>query len=99
MPSEFVSEVLSILEGKGLLVPAQGEPLIYLPGRDMETISLNEIISAVRISGEDTHISSKSLASVPEIKGIMKHMEQAIALSLDKKTLKDLVLSADKQLR
>jgi len=99
MPSEFVSEVLSILEEKGLLVPAQGEPLIYLPGRDMETISLNEIISAVRISGEDTHISSKSLASVPEIKGIMKHMEQAIALSLDKKTLKDLVLSADKQLR
>lgn len=97
MPSEFIAEVLSILEEKGLLVLTQSEPPAYLPAKDLETITLNEIISSVRISGEDTHISAKSLASVPEINGIMKHIEQAITLSLDKQTLKDLVLAADKQ--
>jgi len=99
MPSEFVSEVLSILEEKGLLVPTQSDPPAYLPAKDLETITLNEIISAVRISGEDTHSASKSLATIPEINGIMKHIEQAITLSLDKQTLKDLILAADKQNR
>ena len=97
MPSEFVRDVLSILEEKGLLVPTQSEPPAYLPAKDLEVITLNEIISAVRISGEETHGTSKSLASIPEIDDIMKHIEQAITLSLDKQTLKDLVLTADKQ--
>jgi membrane protein len=97
VPSEFVREVLSILEEKGLLVPTHTEPPAYLPAKDLETITLNEIIASVRISGEDTHSDSKSLASIPEINGIMKHIEQAITLSLDKQTLKDLVLTADKQ--
>jgi len=96
MPSEFVREVLTILVGKGLIVPTHGEPPAYLPAHDLDTITLNEIISAVRISGEDAHISYKSLASIPEINDIMKHIEQAIDLSLDKKTLKDLVLTLEK---
>ena len=99
MPSEFVREVLSILEEKDLLAQTQSEPPAYLPAHDLETITLNEIISAVRISGEDAHMASKSLSSIPEINDIMKHIEQAISLSLDKKTLKDLVLAADKQKR
>lgn len=97
VPSEFVREVISILEEKGLLVPTQGEPPAFLPAKDLDTITLNEIISAVRISGEETHGASKSLVSMPEINGIMKHIEQAIILSLDKQTLKDLVQSAEKQ--
>jgi membrane protein len=97
MPSEFVREVLTILQKKGLLVPTNSEPPAYLPAKELESITLNEIISAVRISGEDSHVASKSLASIPEINGIMKHIEQAIALSLDKQTLKDLVQSADTQ--
>lgn len=96
MPSEFIAELLAILEGKGLLVQTQSEPAAYLPAKDLEMITLNEIINAVRIAGEDTHASSRSLASIPEINRIMTHIEQAIAISLDKQTLKDLVQAADK---
>lgn len=99
MPSEFVREVLTILQEKGLLVPTQSEPPAYLPAKDLETITLSEIIGTVRISGEETHIASKSLASVPEVDDLMKQIEQAIAVSLDKQTLKDLILSSDKQNR
>ncbi len=95
VPSEFVREVLSILEEKGLLVPTHHEPPAYLPGKDLERITLNEIIASVRISGEDTHSNTQSLASLPEVDGIMKHIEQAITLSLDRQTLKDLVQAAD----
>jgi membrane protein len=97
VPSEFVREVLSILEEKGLLVATHDEPPAYLPGKDLEMITLNEIITSVRISGEDSQSDSKALASIPEVDGLMKHMEQAIALSLDKQTLKDLIQSANKQ--
>lgn len=95
MPSEFVREVLSILVGKRLLVTTDSEPPAYLPAKDLGTITLNEIISAARVSGEDGHTASRSLALLPEINGIMKQMEQAIALSLDNQTLKDLVRAAD----
>jgi membrane protein len=96
MPSEFVREVLSVLEGKELLVLTQSEPPAYLPARDLEMITLNEIISAVRISGEDAHSASRSLSSIPEVDGIMQHIDDAITSSLGAQTLKDLVLTADK---
>lgn len=96
-PAEFVREVLSILEGKGLLVPTHDEPPAYLPAKDLDMITLNEIISAVRISGEDAYSVSGSLSPIPEVDGLMKHIDQAIILSLDKQTLKDLVLTTEKQ--
>ncbi len=97
MPSDFVREVLTILQKKGLLIATHSEPPAYLPAKELEAITLNEIINAVRVAGEDTNISVKSLASIPEVDGLMQHIEEAITLSLDKQTLKDLVLTADKQ--
>ncbi|MBI5846465.1 MAG: YihY family inner membrane protein [Nitrospirae bacterium] len=97
MPLEFVHEVLTILQERGLLVPTSSEPSAYLPAKDLETITLHEIISAIRISGEDADAASRLHASIPEIDELIKHIEDAITLSLDRQTLKDLVLAADKQ--
>jgi len=96
MPSEFVLEVLTVLEEKGLIVPIHSEPPAYLPAKDLESITLNEIVGAVRIAGDDTHNSDRSPASIPEVEGVMKHIEDAIYASLENRTLKDLILTADK---
>jgi membrane protein len=96
LPAARVQEVLTAIEERGLLVQAQGEPPAYLPARDLEAITLNDIISAVRVSGKDAPISGKSLAAIPAVDDIMKHIEDAISLSLEKQTLKDLVRAADK---
>ncbi len=94
IPSEVVSGVLSSLQEKGLLAATQGEPPEYLPAKDLGAITLNEIIAAARMSGEDAASCSEYISSIPEINGIMDHMEQAIAQSLDGQTLQELVRSA-----
>jgi membrane protein len=95
MPADLVQQVLSLLEEKGLLVTTNNEPPEYLPAKDLEIITLNEIIYAVRTAGEDTHISGKALASVTAADGIMNSIEDAITASLEKQTLRSLVLAAD----
>ncbi len=95
IPADLVQQILSILEEKGLLVTTNSEPPAYLPARDLEIITLNEIIYAVRTAGEETHIPGKTSASGTAVDGIMKGIEDAIAASLEKQTLRDLVLAAD----
>lgn len=92
---DFVREVLSILENKGLLVPTHDEPPAYLPGKDIAVMTLHEIVSAVRIAGEDGHISGKAASSVAEVDHIMNDIETAVAASLNNRTLRDLILAAD----
>jgi membrane protein len=94
--AEFIREILSVLEKKGLLVPTHSDPPAYLPGKDPDIITLHEIIRAVRIAGEHDQISGKAVASIAEVDGIMETVEDAIAASLEKQTLRDLVLAADK---
>ncbi len=95
IPADLVQQVLSILEEKGLLVTTSSEPAAYLPAKDLGIITLNEVISAVRTAGEEIHISGKAAASGTAVDGIMKGIDDAIAESLERRTLHDLVLAAD----
>jgi membrane protein len=95
MPSEIVLEVLTVLEEKGLIVPMHGEPPAYLPAKDLETITLNEIVGAVRVAGDGTNISYRTPVLIPAVEGVMKHIEDAIYASLENRTLKDLILTGE----
>ena len=95
MPADFVRQILSLLEEKGLLVPTHSDPPAYLPAKDLEIITLDEIISTVRVAGEDSYGPGKSLASIPAVDGIIRSVDAAIAASLEKQTLRDLVQAAD----
>lgn len=95
MPADFVREVLSILEEKGLLVSTHSDPPAYLPAKDLEIITLDEIISSVRIAGEDSYGPGKSLVSIPSVDGIIKSVDAAITASLEKQTLRDLIQAAE----
>lgn len=95
IPADLVQQVLSILEEKRLLVPTNSEPPAYLPAKDLEIITLHEIIFAVRTAGEATYILGKDSASGTAVDGIMDGIEDAIAESLERQTLRDLVLAAE----
>lgn len=95
MPSEIVLEVLNVLEEKGLIVPIHGEPPAYLPAKDLETITLNEIVGAVRVAGDGTNVSDRTPVLIPAVEGVMKHIEDAIYASLENRTLKDLILTGE----
>lgn len=80
-----------------LLQETAEEPPCYLPAYDIETLSLYDIIEAVRAAEENSLLSLDSIHREPSITQIDEAMNQALAQCLHGQSLKDLALAADAQ--
>jgi membrane protein len=91
IPDAALQQVLSALVKCGILMAGAGEPHTYLPARDPGTISLKDIVEAVRSGTGGTVSAERGGPSEPAIEEVLKVMEEAVSASLSAKTLKDLV--------
>lgn len=89
--SLFVQDTLSVLEQKRLIISSGDDPHAYYPARDLEAISVKEVIDSVRSAGEDTHSTEGNLHAIPEIDKIMKRMDEIVADSLRNETMESLI--------
>jgi membrane protein len=94
LPVDPVHEIISLLEQNGLVLETNDEPPAYLPARDMETISLKQLIDAVRTGEKEALTVEKKILSKQEVDRFMKKMDDALADSAGNETLKDLVISS-----
>jgi membrane protein len=92
MPVETTQDMLMILENNGLVVESGEEPPAYLPTKDTETITLQEIVNTIRCSEETVCDSYAHSMSIPQVDDIMKKVDEQIASGLADKTLKDLII-------
>jgi len=92
LPQESVDTTLSELKDKNLILEVGDDPTFYLPAKDIEVITLAEIIDAARTNRETPLLEKRYLAN-PEIDQITEHIDDAIHGALGKMTLKDLVLN------
>ena len=90
--------MLTMLEKKGLIIPSHEEPPAYLPAKDLETISIREILDVVRIS-EDEALAGNKFIAIPKVDGMISQMDDALYQSVKNETLKDLIISGRKQIR
>jgi len=93
VPIEPLRDTLDMLERKGLLMTSGEDPPAYLPGRDMETIQLAEILATVRTAGERLQAAARTAAPLPDVEIIAEGMERAMSGTLTGRTLRDLVLT------
>jgi membrane protein len=91
MPVETTQDMLMILEKTGLIIESGDETPAYLPSKDTETITLQEIINTVRCSEEKVCYKYIQSMSIPQVDAIMKKVEVQITSGLSNKTLKDLI--------
>jgi membrane protein len=92
LPQESVDTTLSELKDKNLILEVGDDPTFYLPAKDIEVITLAEIIDAARTNRETPLLENRYLAN-PEIDQITEHIDEAIHGALGEMTLKDLVLN------
>lgn len=92
LPQESVDTTLSELKDKNLILEVGDDPTFYLPAKDIEVITLAEIIDAARTNRETPLLENRYLAN-PEIDQITEHIDDAIHGALGEMTLKDLVLN------
>lgn len=96
LPLEPVQEVLQLLENSKLILETHDEPPAYLPARDMETITLKELLDSVRVAEKETHSIESRVDAIQEVDGVIKRLDEAIKNALGDKTVKSLVLSVRK---
>lgn len=87
VPGTALGPVVACLERRGLLVATEEE--ILMPGRDLGSIGLAEILEAVRNDGEGPRMPLGR--SIEPAEAAAREAEAAINASMNGRTLKDLV--------
>jgi membrane protein len=94
VPLKTGRDVLAVLIRKGLIIETGNEPPSYLPAKDIETISLEEIIRSMRTAQEEVGTTIIPTALNEEAEKIINIVDNCIADALKTRNLKDLVVSA-----
>lgn len=87
MPSITLAPVILALDNGGLLAATEKEDL--LPGRDISTIRLDDILSVVRVHGETGSYRDPEWSA--EIEDLGKNLDDAILATVGERTLTDLL--------
>lgn len=93
IPGEWVRELLEILEQSHLIAPTGQEPSSWLPGRDPETVSIDEILRAVHKAGGTGEKLTLSVPAAKQVDLLLREKERVVAEFLSEKNVKELVLS------
>lgn len=91
LPAESVLLVTDRLLESGLLVSAEEESLYYVPGRDLQAISIKEVLDVIagEPGGERTGVSFSSRA----VQNVIHELDVMSAAHLQGKNIRDLLLS------
>jgi len=89
VPSVALAPVMASLESAGIVVATEQE--CWMPARSMETITLVEIMDAIR--GARPGRKAVAIAATPTADALMQEIEDAIYERLGARTLQDLIAS------
>lgn len=89
LPLEPLRRTLEVLEQKGLIVKAGSDPIVYLPARDLGTLSVRQFLAIIRGDGDEAHFR----CSIPQVEQIMGRINAALDGALKNETLEDLIVS------
>jgi DNA-binding IscR family transcriptional regulator len=92
IPKGVIQDALAALKESGIILRIDSDNT-FVPARDIETITLSEIVNSVRNKFQGVYSPLHDFISVPGIETIMSELEYTINSTLSKETLKELVIS------
>jgi membrane protein len=94
-PIDPVYDIIILLEKNGLLLETGDDPPAYIPKKDIETISLKELLYVVRVAEPQALYVERKVLHVPSIEEVLQGVNDSVSDALDGKTLKDVVTSGE----
>ena len=91
MPYEFVHSSIRELSINNLIIESAESPTTYIPAKDLELISLEEIINVSRTNQQSENFINKTETNLKEVDRVLNDIDTSIYESLEKMSLKDLV--------
>jgi len=90
MPTGAIDELLTALQSRNILATTGEQPPGWLPVRDLDKVSANELLDTVRTAGEEQYLNTQAL-SVPEsVTRVLQRYDEATEEALRGVTVKDL---------
>jgi membrane protein len=91
LPVDSVHDTITNLEKNAFLLETGDEPPAYIPARELEAISLRDLMYTARMTDAETLAIENHLTTVPEVDGVLHTVDSAVTDTFGSKTLKDLV--------
>ncbi len=95
LPIERVRDMLDELVRRGMLVRTEDDNPYYVLARDMEIITLPEILQAARSAEEDSHAADLDALSPAPVGTLSGRMSDALSGTVEGRTLRDLVTAGE----
>ena len=94
MPYDFVYNSLMELKSSNLIIETAESPTTYIPAKDLELITLKEIVHTARSNEKSEMFMNKTAEEFSEVDSIIENMDSSIYERLENKSLKDLIGSS-----
>jgi membrane protein len=93
VPVMPVETVLAAIKRAGYITETADDPPRYLPARSFETISVKELLDALRTAEEEPSLSVEILPHEAEVERLLTRMDEAVDVSLRDSSLRDLAMT------
>ncbi len=90
---DIINDILELLKQNELIAETADTPASYIPARDLETITLIELLNSVRIGNSSALSMNNQFHPVSEVESVISSIDNANSDALADSTLKDMVLS------
>jgi membrane protein len=94
-PSISLERIVEVLVRRGFLAETNDDPPGFLPARALDTITVKEVLDAIRSAEEDDSLLGPAgLPRDPQVEALLGDVDTAVGESLRDRTLRDLVTEA-----
>ena len=90
-PPEWVYMIVDLLLEAGLLVETSETDVRLMPGKDLDSINIRELLNAIRDSDPMVNLTTKQGSPYEEVNQVMQTYEDALNQSLGDTSLKTLL--------
>ena len=97
LPTDIVLDVIDRLQHSGLIIRAPSRRNIhrYLPARDLDVVTLRDVMLAVRRSPKSGEDADRHIKAIYQVEDLMFRLDQAIDGVLGATTLRDFILAGE----
>ena len=92
VPVMSVESVLTTILRAGYITETADDPPLYLPARPFETISVKELLDAMRTADEEVSLRAEILPHEAEVERVLARVDGAVAASLHDSSLRELAM-------
>jgi membrane protein len=90
MPFRSVEDVLTALRERNILTTTGDDPPGWLPVRDLDQVSVKDVLDAVRAAGEDKSLKPEALRGPVSVEQVVARYDSAVEEALRGTTVSDL---------